>query len=259
LLDCGLNLKALKARLALIGQNLEDIDAIFITHEHSDHIQGLKHVVNQYDIPILCNAATAEAISHYFQECIPCHLFTTYEPLEWKDLSVLPFSVSHDAVDPVGFRFESSGRRLGVCADIGFVSALIPEMLSSCDLLYIESNHDPLLVHASKRPLIYKQRVLSKMGHLSNEACGKLVQQIAHPHLRHVYLAHLSQDCNDPKLAQTIVKKALQQSVCADIPVEVALQEVPSSWVYSCDQGTEYFSRLSTPKSILLEPGLELV
>lgn len=244
LIDCGLNLKTLKNRLALLGQNLEDIDAIFITHEHGDHIQGLKHVVASYNIPVLCNAATAEAIGHHFQECIPCHLFTTYETFTWKDLEVHPFSVSHDAADPVGFRLRCKEATLGVCADIGFVSAMIPEMLSGCDLLYIESNHEPLLVHASKRPPIYKQRVLSKMGHLSNEACGKLLEQLAHDKLRHIYLAHLSQDCNEPHLACETARKHLQATLFPNIPVKVAFQDRPSGWVYSCAESERHFSSL---------------
>lgn len=243
LIDCGLSLKSLKARLEAVGQRIEEIEAVFITHEHGDHIQGLKALVNQYDIPILCNAATAEAIAHYFQERIPCYLFTTYEPFQWKDIQVTPFSVSHDAVDPVGFRMSCSELTLGVCADIGFVSAMIPQMLANCHLLYLEANHEPLLVHASKRPLVYKQRVLSKMGHLSNEACAKLIQNLAHPGLRHVYLAHLSQDCNEPELARNIVKKHLPSDY-EQTPIEVALQERPSGWRFACQASENHFKEL---------------
>lgn len=243
LIDCGLSLKSLKARLALANQKIEEIEAILITHEHGDHIQGLKTFVSQYDIPILCNAATADAIAHYFQERLPCHLFTTYETFTWKDLNITPFSVSHDSVDPVGFRLNSGNITLAVCADIGFVSAMIPQMLTGCDLLYIEANHEPRLVHASKRPDVYKQRVLSKIGHLSNETCGKLVQQVVNPKLRHVCLAHLSRDCNEAELAKTIVKNHLSDSH-QKIPVEAALQDTISGWIFGCESSKVRFKEL---------------
>jgi len=210
LIDAGLSAKATKEKLEAIGVDLEDIDAILITHEHGDHILGLKALAYKYGIPVLANHETARGIVECFHECPKFKIFSTGETFEFGDLEIHPFSVQHDTLDPVAFTMRVDGLKLGFCADLGFVTTLVANQLRDCDFLYIEANHQPSMVHASARPMVYKQRVLSRSGHLSNEACGKLLSQVAHSGLKHVHLAHLSSECNSPQVALNVVTEILE-------------------------------------------------
>lgn len=227
LIDAGIGVKAIRERLKAIGVALEEIDAILITHEHTDHIQSLGVLSCRMGIPVFANSDTAKAIYAILNECPKFKIFSTGETFEFGDLEVHPFSVQHDAVDPVAFTIQTSGLKLGFCADLGFVTTLVSGRLQRCDYLYIEANHEPSMVHASPRPKIYKQRVLSRQGHLSNAECAQLIELIYHADLKHIHLAHLSSECNSQELAlKTIADKlaALQ----AKTEVSIAFQEMIS-------------------------------
>lgn len=212
LIDAGLSAKATKEKLATIGVDIQDLDAILITHEHFDHIQGLKTLALKMGIPVLANHETAKGIVEQFQgECPKFKIFSTGETFNFGDLEIHPFTIPHDTLDPVAFTIKLDGLKLGFCTDLGFVSSLTQHQLQACDYLYIEANHQPSMVHASSRPMIYKQRVLSRNGHLSNEACGQLLSKIAHPGLKHVHLAHLSSECNTPETALGVVNGILEE------------------------------------------------
>jgi phosphoribosyl 1,2-cyclic phosphodiesterase len=219
LIDAGLSAKAMAAKLAQINVDISDIDAILVTHEHGDHIQGLKVLAYRMGIPVLANTETAKGIVNTFHECPKFKIFATGETFEFGDLEIHPFSVLHDTLDPVAFTIRTNSLKLGFCTDLGFVTTLVVNQLRDCDYLYVEANHQPSMVHASARPMIYKQRVLSRSGHLSNEACGHLLSQVAHPNLKHVHLAHLSSECNSPAVAIDVVQgilkeKGLQIDMC---------------------------------------------
>lgn len=209
LIDAGLSAKATKEKLSEIGVDIHDIDAILITHEHSDHIQGLKMLALKMGIPIFANHETAKGIVEQIHDCPKFKIFSTGETFEFADLEIHPFSIQHDTFDPVAFTIKLDGLKLGFCTDLGFVSSLVQHQLQMCDYLYIEANHQPSMVHACSRPMVYKQRVLSRSGHLSNEDCGQLLSQIAHPQLKHVHLAHLSSECNTPEVALNVIKNIL--------------------------------------------------
>lgn len=210
LIDAGLSAKATQEKLLEIGVDIHDIDAILITHEHTDHILGLKVLALKMGIPILANHETAKGIVEYLHECPKFKIFTTGETFQFRDLEIHPFSIQHDTPDPVAFTIKLDSLKMGFCTDLGFVSSLVQYQLQACDYLYIEANHQPSMVHACARPMIYKQRVLSRSGHLSNEACGELLSKIAHPGLKHVHLAHLSSECNTPEIAMSVIKGILQ-------------------------------------------------
>lgn len=212
LIDAGLSAKATKSKLEEIQVDLTDIDAILITHEHSDHILGLKALAFKLGIPILANTETAKGIVDYFHDCPKFKIFSTGETFEFGDLEIHPFSIQHDTLDPVAFTIRVNDMKLGVCADLGFASTLVVNQLKDCDYLYVEANHQPSMVYASSRPMVYKQRVLSRSGHLSNEACGQLLAQVAHSNLKQVYLAHLSKECNTPETAIHVVQEILSAS-----------------------------------------------
>jgi phosphoribosyl 1,2-cyclic phosphodiesterase len=224
LIDAGLSAKMITERLKLIGVDIRQIDAILVTHEHSDHIRALGTLSSRYGIPVLANSDTAKALMAIIDEQLKLKIFSTGETFEYGDIEVHPFSIQHDAVDPVAFTMRMCGLKLGFCADLGFATTLVANQLKQCDYLYLEANHQPAMVHACPRPAVYKQRVLSRQGHLSNEECAELLQQIYHPGLKHVHLAHLSSECNAPELALEIVQKKLL-SLGAGTEVSIAFQD----------------------------------
>ena len=129
-------------------------------------------------IPILANHETAKGIVNTFHDCPKFKIFSTGETFEFGDLEIHPFSIQHDTLDPVAFTIRLDHLKLGFCTDLGFATSLVQTRLQGCDYLYLESNHQPDMVLASNRPLIYKQRVLSRSGHLSNEDCGNLLAEV---------------------------------------------------------------------------------
>ncbi len=220
LIDAGISTQDLTERLGEIGVGLETIQAILITHEHTDHIRGLKVLAERLQVPILANIETAKAIYTALGIRNGFKIFTTGESFCFGDLEVHPFSVPHDTLDPVAFAIRIGELKLGVCTDLGHVTSLVKQNLHSCDYLYLEANHEPSMVHASSRPLIYKQRVLGKQGHLSNEACAALLVALEKSRLKHVHLAHLSSECNHPEVALRIVRSALEsQGVSVELSI----------------------------------------
>jgi phosphoribosyl 1,2-cyclic phosphodiesterase len=211
LVDAGISTKNVKERLALLNVDLSEIQAILITHDHGDHIMGLKVLAYKLGIPILANAETAKGIVNTFHDCPKLKIFSTGETFEFGDMEIHPFSIQHDTLDPVAFVVKTEEHKIGICADIGFATTLVQNKLKGCDYLYLEANHEPSMVHASSRPMVYKQRVLSRTGHLSNQACGELLSEIAHSDLKHVHLAHLSSECNSPETAMRVVQEEIQK------------------------------------------------
>jgi phosphoribosyl 1,2-cyclic phosphodiesterase len=231
LIDAGISAGLVEERLGEIGVDPKSIEAILITHEHSDHIKGLAVLAARYKLPVLANAETAKGIYASIGERPRFKIFTTGETFEFGELKIHPFSVPHDTLDPVGFTIQIGNTKLGICADIGHVTSLVRKMLEKCDYLYLEANHEPSMVHASSRPQMLKQRILGKQGHLSNEECGKLLVQIHHHALKHVHLAHLSGECNAKEVAMRVVIEALQKAGQA-VQLSIAYQEKISNPIY---------------------------
>lgn len=211
LIDAGLSMKMTKARLEELNVDLGEISAILVTHEHSDHIQGLKMLALKLGIPVLANHETAKGIVESLGECPKFKIFSTGETFQFEDLEIHPFSIPHDTMDPVAFTIHTGSLKIGICADLGFSTSLVQSRLRDCDYLYLEANHEPSMVHASPRPMVYKQRVLGRSGHLSNEGCGNLLSQVYHPNLKHVHLAHLSSECNSPVTALQVISEILKK------------------------------------------------
>lgn len=233
LIDAGLSARATERRLQELAIGLDEIEAILISHDHSDHIQGLKMLALRYRIPVIANAETAKGIYASLGACPKFHIFTTGAAFTFKDLKIHPFSIQHDTADPVAFTVETDGIRTGFCTDLGFATSLVKNHLQECDYLFVEANHEPHMVHACSRPMIYKQRVLSKSGHLSNDDCAELVAHIAHKELKHIHLAHLSQECNHPQTALEKVRNKLTE-LGHDITISIAPQEKNAEPIYFC-------------------------
>jgi phosphoribosyl 1,2-cyclic phosphodiesterase len=214
LIDAGLSYRQIVLRLSELSVSVDEIDAVLVTHEHTDHVRGLQLLSERHDIPVFTNSETAKGIVETINFVPKFKIFSTGESFEFGDVTIHPFSIQHDTFDPVAFVVHWQEIKLGICTDLGFVSTLVKMALRNCHYLYIEANHQPSMVHASRRPLRYKQRVLGRQGHLSNQACATLLEEIAHPDLKHVYLAHLSSECNSADLALEIAQEALTKGDC---------------------------------------------
>lgn len=221
LIDAGISFKALTERLGQINVDIGEIDAILVTHEHGDHIRGLEKTASTLNIPVFANSETAKAIMQEMRNRPRFKIFSTGEAFEFGDMEIHPFSIQHDTLDPVAFTIRIGEVKFGICTDLGFATTLVRAHLLKCDYLYIEANHEPSMVYACNRPMIYKQRVLGRQGHLSNDAAAELIQEIDHPGLKHVYLAHLSSECNNPELAL----QRVQEKVKRELSLSIAFQE----------------------------------
>lgn len=207
LIDAGIGYKELISRLEQINVDINEIDAILITHEHLDHIEGLKTIIPKLDIPVFANSETARGIYESLQLLPSFKIFTTDEAFEFKDLLIYPFSIQHDTLDPVGFIIKTMGLKIGFCTDLGFVTTLVKKNLEKCDYLYLEANHDLNMLYASRRPEALKKRISGRQGHLSNKECVTLLEAILHPELKHIFLAHLSSECNSFDLVEKTIKE----------------------------------------------------
>lgn len=231
LVDAGISATTIMERLVEASIDPQSIQAILITHEHSDHIKGLALLARRLGIPVLANAETAKGIYAAIGERPKFKIFTTGETFQFGDLHVHPFSVPHDTLDPVAFTIETKGVKLGICADLGHATSLIKKQLENCHFLYLEANHEPSMVHASRRPNMLKHRILGKQGHLSNEECANLIKEIFHPGLKHVHLAHLSSECNAEEVALRVVHEILTSNHIS-IDLSIAYQNRSSKPIF---------------------------
>ncbi|MCB2225145.1 MAG: MBL fold metallo-hydrolase [Desulfarculaceae bacterium] len=207
LIDCGLSAKQTILRLEARGLPSHKIKAILITHEHGDHIRGLRVLAKRLNAVAVATPATWAATKD--------RKGTRHQPMEagstfsLNGLEVHPFTVSHDAVDPVGLVISAGAARLGVCTDLGKVTGLVTQRLGGCGGLILEHNHDPEMLSSGSYPPWLKQRVRGPQGHLSNQEGAGLLAELCHAGLKQVLLAHISQQNNLPHLAEAAAKAAL--------------------------------------------------
>lgn len=229
LIDAGLSARQIRLRLAALGRVVESLTGVLITHEHSDHTEGLKVLAARHDIPIYCNRFTREAIEAQMGLRLACRVFETGAAFCIGDVEVESFSVPHDAQDPVGFLVRTNSGNVGVITDLGHVTRLVLERMRPANVLLVEANHDVrLLQEDTKRPWATKQRILSRHGHLSNEAAAAMVEALAGENLKHVFLGHLSRDCNRPELARAAVVQRLERLGARHIQLSTAAQDTPT-------------------------------
>lgn len=211
LIDAGFSTRQIRQRLATIGRAPESLTAILITHEHSDHIQGLGGIAEKLRIPVYCNRLTRDAIESLMSIRLESRLFETGASFEIGDIAVESFSIPHDAQDPVGFLIRTATGNIGFLTDLGHATTLVLNRIKPAHALVLEANYDVKLLHDdTKRPWNIKQRIAGRHGHLSNEAAANAVQEIVSADLKHLFLGHLSEDCNRPELAMNTVAGRLQ-------------------------------------------------
>src|SRR2546423_4764806 len=214
LVDGGLSARQIVVRLEKCGVRPEQLDGVLLTHEHGDHVCGLEVLCRKFDVPIYANALTAEAVrsDSALDEHRNWRIFRTGAEFSICDISVQPFPVPHDAVDPVGFLFCAGNRALGFITDLGYATKMLVERLREAHTLVIETNHDEKLLQADPyRPWPVKQRIMSRHGHLSNTAAAVVISELLPGKVERVVLGHLSRDCNTPDLACTAVRTICQQ------------------------------------------------
>ncbi len=200
LLDAGLSLRRIEEGLRGNGLSLEDLNGIFITHEHDDHIKGLGKLVKKCRAPIFASPGTSRALrDRGYEGPEPVHLIPGKETSP-DGLRVWPFAVPHDAAEPLGLRFEFRGAVLGIATDLGHVSSEILPFLTDCDLLCLESNYDEKMLAACPYPYWLKKRIAGPLGHLSNPGVRTVLSRLRKP-LSHLVLVHLSRESNTPETA----------------------------------------------------------
>ncbi len=205
LVDAGFSARKLGTLLAAVGESLDRIDAVFLTHEHGDHCAGIDGLKKFPHIRIFANAATARAVQSGLGHRPEWQIFQTGARFRFRDLEIESFAVPHDAQEPVGFRFTSGidgdlfspRRSVVVLTDLGYAPQNVHECLRDCDVVMVEANHCPDLLKAdTRRPWSTKQRISGRHGHLSNLAARELLAAVASPRWRRIYLTHLSRECN---------------------------------------------------------------
>jgi phosphoribosyl 1,2-cyclic phosphodiesterase len=210
LVDAGFSAKQIELRLAQLGRSLSDVQAIFLTHEHGDHVCGLPVLTRRHPVPVYCNRLTAEYLHPQMPDYTRWRLFESGATLEFGDLRINSFSVPHDAYDPVGFMFYHALGNIGFLTDLGYATRLVIERVRQARALVLEANHDlHLLQQDTRRPWSVKQRILSRHGHLSNEAAADVAAEVVTDQMEDLYLGHLSADCNSPTHARAAVAQKL--------------------------------------------------
>ena len=214
LIDAGISGKRVTEGLHAIDRDPKELDAILITHEHSDHIKGLGVLARKYGIPVYSTQGTIQTmLEQNMLGKVDSSLFHTVAPdirFEIGELAVLPFRVSHDAAEPMFYTFQEDGRKLVVMTDTGYVSDRMKGFISTADAYVFESNHDVSMLQMGPYPWKIKRRILSDVGHVSNEDAAVAMSEVVAEKETQIYLAHLSKDNNMKELARMSVSQTLE-------------------------------------------------
>jgi len=229
MLDCGFALAETEARLARAGLAPPDLAGVIVTHEHGDHADGVLPFARRHAVPVWMTYGTFAALRDAGATVEDCavHLVDSHRAFTVGDLLVQPFTVPHDAREPVQYVLSDGARRLGVLTDAGCATAHIKASLSGCEALVIECNYDPGMLEGGPYPPSVKARIASRLGHLDNATSGEILSTLDRTRLRHVIAAHLSQTNNTPALARAALAQAM---ACEAAWISVATQDEGFGW-----------------------------
>lgn len=225
LVDCGFGPREAFKRLARLG--VDGLDAILVTHEHSDHGRGAAKVAAKAGCPVWMSHGSQTMLAAQGEEPADTRVIFDHSPFALGDLEITPYPVPHDAREPMQFCFSDGQRRFGLLTDAGHVSPHMEAVLADCDALALECNHDVALLEAGSYPPALKRRILGRFGHLDNQAAADLLARLAGPRLKHVVAAHLSQENNHPDLARAALARVLG---CGPDWIAIADQDAGLDW-----------------------------
>ena len=209
LIDCGFSVKETELRLQRLGVRADDISAVLVTHEHSDHIKGVAALARRYQLPVYMTPGTYH--SRDLGDLPDLRLIHAYAPFELHGLTVRPVAVPHDAREPSQFVFEFNSRRLGILTDLGSITPHVEACYQACDAMVLEANHDPVMLASGSYPPSLKRRVGGQWGHLSNQQAAGFLQRLDTVRLQHLVVAHISQQNNTLALAQAVLAPVTAQ------------------------------------------------
>ncbi|MBO4345136.1 MAG: MBL fold metallo-hydrolase [Victivallales bacterium] len=232
MIDAGFSFKELRTRIKECGLEQLCINGILVTHEHTDHINGLRVCSEKLEAPVYATRGSAAAIRRKDPRMGQMATFAPGACFDIGDFTICPFLVSHDADEPVAFTVFCHDVKIGVATDVGYVSSGVEYNLKSCDMLVVESNHDLNMLAASQRPWSLKQRIMGRQGHLSNNASGQLLERIVAANTHDVVLAHISRECNTIEKAHDAALEALDSIRRDDIALSIAEQARPHETIW---------------------------
>lgn len=239
LVDVGISRKRTVEALNQLDLSLDDIDGIFLTHEHSDHITGLPMIAKKSSMPIYATRGTIDAILKMpkFAGIDPGRFVPVRadEKITVKDMQIDPMTISHDAAEPVGYRIRYGTKKACVCTDLGCYNDYTVECLKNSDVLLLEANHDVRMLQVGPYPYMLKQRILGTRGHLSNVTSGQLLSKVLNGHMKGIFLGHLSQENNHPDVAYETVRVELMFAdngySAEELPIQIAKRREPSKMI----------------------------
>lgn len=215
LIDAGESAKKIVSALENIDVNVDEINAIFVTHEHSDHIKGLATLSKKYNIPVYANLETWNAMPQVKEKINSDNIkmFENYNNISIGDLNISPFEIPHDAANPCGFNVFYNNNKISIATDLGHIDNNIIKRLENSSFILLESNYDPNVLKCSNYPYTLKQRIAGPKGHLSNDTAGNVILHLLHSGLKNAMLGHLSKENNFPELAyETVVNKLIENN-----------------------------------------------
>lgn len=222
LTDCGMSGAMLKKKLDELEISPEEISAIMVTHEHSDHVKGVGIAARRYGIDVYSTAETLAAMQVGKIDAAQLHAVTPGEMINIGSIGVVPFEIPHDAAHPIGYNFFVNEKKYTVATDIGHMTNGIYKRLEGSEYIILESNHDVEMLKIGPYPFSLKKRILGQLGHMSNDLTAKISAKLAENGTKHIMLAHLSHENNTPEIAEITTKSALEAAGYTDVDLSVA-------------------------------------
>ena len=231
LVDCGESQKKISDALESIGKSINKIDAIIVTHEHSDHVKNLGAISKKYNIPVYANEKTFENMPEQTSLIDEKNkkIFNTDDHFEIGDLKIYPFHIPHDAAEPCGYNIYNDDKKISIATDIGHMDNNILKKLEESQFLLLESNYEPEILKYAKYPYYLKQRIAGPNGHLSNQEAGLTITKLVYSGVNNIMLGHLSKQTNFPELAyKTVMEEIIKSKINSELSLNVASRLKPS-------------------------------